>query len=577
MSLIYRDYRYVDYFNRKYFDVNYFPLQSIKPQRLIKRKSGFPFNSKTLRSEVFADYDFPGPGSYDSTSHSIEGRIIKYPNKLHHIKEQRMNQGESNNNLSGPGEYELLSSERRSRMRKQNQLKIFNSKRFTNIIYQNHKPHHKVNKSNHFSLILTGDKIKDESEKDSEKIVKNNDAFKAEIDIQNNKHINLYHTYAHDIKEQRCTKIIDNSEFTFDINNNDSKNNNNKESKNQKTSQAATKDNPKKEVEKGKLSAMILCNQLFKVKRFLNSTLINEKRSTNLLMKKANEEDLLSYVGPGSYNTNSQFELKRRPVLLQNFDSSNIRRFDYLPHGNLVYRKNSTPGPGAYFIEKEKIKSMKKSNHNDLKQTNVRSSFNILDKTIYPGPGSYELDKPSKKKHDSINLCFSSSEKRFQELSNILNEFPGPTHYFSSNDTNITVKKSKSVTPKLTKIPITQRRQFNVSQTPNACINDYSERIDSLYHNIYNKNNKIKESKAPFGSAMPKQFKYLKSQSTVGPGDYHQDISSDLNKRDSPKFGFSQTKQGELFAINTLTKDLSQYSKDSYFNWHKKSFNKSLV
>jgi hypothetical protein len=87
---------------------------------------------------------------------------------------------------------------------------------------------------------------------------------------------------------------------------------------------------------------------------------------------------------------------------------------------------------------------------------------------------------------------------------------------------------------------------------------------------------KIKKNYVPFGSQSNK-FIQIKNPTgeNIGPGSYIKNITN-INKSNNNIHFHSQRCKNKNYSLNNLNLPIS-YGEDSYFDWHKKSFNIQYV
>ena len=236
---------------------------------------------------------------------------------------------------------------------------------------------------------------------------------------------------------------------------------------------------------------------------------------------------------------------------------------------NINNISNENIGPGSYFKEENPFlkKKIYKSNSQKISLKKLEN-----EKIIFPGPGDYNISNNFIKKPISKIHCFNSCEKRFNDK--ILNEnFPGPGNYIKLNNWNLKRKfnlKKKYYFKKENENFIIKNHDNNISISP--------FKYDLNINSIEKRNEKkIKKNYAPFG-IQSKKFIQIKNTTgeNIGPGSYIKNIIN-INKNNNKNIYFHyKSYSNNNNSLNNLNLPIS-YSEDSYFDWHKKSFNIQYV
>ena len=281
-----------------------------------------------------------------------------------------------------------------------------------------------------------------------------------------------------------------------------------------------------------------------------------------------------------------------KPKELQYFGSSNARDTGLA----LILNHNTKVGPGSYFrntYKKFENLFLNKIQNNSWKKSKGRDDNNIhkLRRSLSNlGPGSYNIDRSLQKKSFNSFGNFST-EKRF-DLSYLLNNKieinengegnPGPGSY-NFNDLWI-----KDIT-KLYQKPILVNVEEEVKRVTKKDENENSENKPDF--NIYQNEGyiniiqeKIKKKQNPYVSEnMPflsgnNRFTHINKDNyvNIGPGKYDLFKKGAKTRKFNPILApFNSFEEKKPIYIKKENNNVApgQHSKDSYFDWNKKSFN----
>ena len=243
----------------------------------------------------------------------------------------------------------------------------------------------------------------------------------------------------------------------------------------------------------------------------------------------------------------------------QFFGSSSSK---YLKKNN----NNEKVGPGSYFKENESFikKRIFKYNPKVIKLRKSESENNMI-----PGPGNYNIAHNFLKKNFSNIHSFNSCEKRFKEKH--LNEnFPGPGNYIKLNEWNNNNNNNKKYIYKILKDKKNKKEEIDLFSTF-----DYDSNIYSIEKKNEKKMKLNLNNSAPFG-IQSKKFEKQKYSTgeNIGPGTYTKNIINYVKKNN--RIIYYKEKE-EIFNNQNKLNLPNYYGEDSYFDWHKKSYNIQYV
>ena len=281
------------------------------------------------------------------------------------------------------------------------------------------------------------------------------------------------------------------------------------------------------------------------------------------------------------YEENKLLELKHNKLrrnysincLRNNYYKKPIKEeFQFFGSSSSKYLKknnnNEKVGPGSYFKENECFikKRIFKYNPKVIKLRKSESENNMI-----PGPGNYNIAHNFLKKNFSNIHSFNSCEKRFKEKH--LNEnFPGPGNYiklieWNNNNNNNNNKKYIYKTLKDKKNKKEEKDLFSTF--------DYDSNIYSIEKKNEKKMKLNLNNSAPFG-IQSKKFEKQKFSTgeNIGPGTYTKNIINYVKKNN--RIIYYKEKE-EIFNNQNKLNLPNYYGEDSYFDWHKKSYNIQYV
>ena len=335
--------------------------------------------------------------------------------------------------------------------------------------------------------------------------------------------------------------------------------------------------------------------KFIRYKNVRNNSAVTSNEEDNIDLKK--EFDFLNHKnniisGPKkSRNYLLKYNKMRypsKPEEFQFFGSSNRRNLDEV----LILNDNTKVGPGSYFrntykkyqnlyLNKNKYSFYhpKEGKEGGKKRKIHRSLSNV-------GPGSYNIDRSFEKK--SFNLFGSfSTEKRFglsyDPLTKIVNNAqgsnPGPGSYNIDDswikDVHKMVKKPILVNvDEEIKKPDTIKK---IENQPDFNIYQNNRYINIIQENIRRKANPYTSENTPFSSGN-NRFKIISTDFyyDIGPGKYDLFKKGQKTKRFySILAPFNTLEEKKPMYIGKANNNVApgQHSKDSYFDWNKKSFN----
>ena len=298
-----------------------------------------------------------------------------------------------------------------------------------------------------------------------------------------------------------------------------------------------------------------------------NNIISGPKKSRNYLLK---------------YN---KMRYPSKPAEFQFFGSSNRRNLDEV----LILNNNTKVGPGSYFhntfkkfqnlyINKNKY-SFENTKEGEKKLKLRRSLSNV-------GPGSYNIDRFLEKKSFNIFGSFST-EKRFglsyDPLTKIENDEggnPGPGSYNINNDSWVKDVHKMIKKPILVNVDEEIKKPNNtkiIENQPDFNLYQNNRYINIIQENIRRKANPYTSENNPFLSGN-NRFKIIDTDfyENIGPGKYDLFKKGQKTKRFySILAPFNTLEEKKPIYIGNVNNNVApgQHSKDSYFDWNKKSFN----
>ena len=336
-------------------------------------------------------------------------------------------------------------------------------------------------------------------------------------------------------------------------------------------------------------------NPLLEFKTSLPKILYNKKiRHERPYFNKIKEPQLLKHSKQENKNemdhilNDTQFKPKTKKEYLQCFGST-VQKLPYNSHN----KQTDKIGPGSYSLNYNTISEKLKRTLNFTKgfstsltpSNNLHKILKYKNKHNQPGPGWYNIASSFIKKSFSNYSTFLSSERRFSltDLSykNNMRSLHFPEHN-SNKDTNQPNK------PQYIQYSMNERylRKTASSDILNIDYNKvylqhhYKTKILNDTNNIQNKQNINQQAYAPFGSYIERFEDPVNKQeiySDYSPGQY----SGDLIKKyqHGNKQFFFRNDYGivkDFFGNNGI--DSPGYKNlDSYFDWHKKSYNTMYI
>ena len=276
-----------------------------------------------------------------------------------------------------------------------------------------------------------------------------------------------------------------------------------------------------------------------------------------------------------------------KPEEFQFFGSSNERNTSE----TLILNTNTKVGPGSYFrntYKKFENYYLNKNIQNSWEKTKGREEkFKLKRSLSNLGPGSYDIDRSLQKKSFN-NFGNFSTEKRFDlsynPQTNIENNSqeggnPGPGSY------NINDPWIKDIT-KMVKKPILvnvleeMKKSQKIKKDENKPdFNNYQSDgyINAIQEKIRKKANPYTSENMPFLSG-DNRFKFINQDNheNIGPGKYELlNKGNKVRKFYSILAPFSSLEERKPAYVGKSNNNIApgEHSKDSYFDWNKKSFN----
>lgn len=333
------------------------------------------------------------------------------------------------------------------------------------------------------------------------------------------------------------------------------------------------------------------------IKQSLPKILYNKKiRHERPYFNKIKEPQLITRNKQDNENemenilNNTQFKPKTKKEHLQCFGST-VQKITY----NINNKQTNKIGPGSYSLNYNNISEKLKRTLNFTKGFSkaLTPSNNIHKiikyKTKYqhkqPGPGWYNISSSFIKKSFSNYSTFLSSERRFS-LTNLSTKNNMRSLYLPEhNYTKDTIQPNK---PQYIQYSMNERY---LRKTPSTDIlnidynkiylqHHYKTKILNDKNNIKNKQNEHKQSYAPFGSYIERFEDPVNKQEIYS--DYSpEQYSGDLIKKyqHGHKQFFFRNDYGIVkdFFRNKGTDSPGYMNLDSYFDWHKKSYNTMYI
>lgn len=276
--------------------------------------------------------------------------------------------------------------------------------------------------------------------------------------------------------------------------------------------------------------------------------------------------------GPGFYIDrfkHSSFKYKYVPENKQ-FFGPNLERFQNI---NKSYN-NCNIDSDLDLIEDKKIKSKSKSFIISTPFSNTEQRFkipyNMKEKYANPGPSDYGSIKYRKIRSFSNFDKFNTSSKRFIEDNTLKwkNELPGPGHYNPE-------KAKKHISTKNISFSINDK---NINTNTNSYINSINYKINTIEYLNYKKLKSTNLKNVTFFRSNPGMTKSLSFENISGPspGSYYHEKKYEY-KQIIPAFNKSSEKISDFNKKSDINVGPGQYNRDSYFDWHRKTFNISYV
>ena len=325
-----------------------------------------------------------------------------------------------------------------------------------------------------------------------------------------------------------------------------------------------------------------------------NSSIIQDEEEKQIDIKK--EFDFLSHKnniisGPKksrnyllNYNIMSH---PSKPEEFQFFGSSNERNTGE----NLILSNNTKVGPGSYFrntYKKFQNYYLNKNTKNSWEKSKGRESKYKLRRSLSNlGPGSYDIDRSLQKKSFNSFGNFST-EKRFDlsylpqnhiDNNNPEEGNPGPGSY-NYNDPWIKDIRKMVKKPLLVNVDEEMKKERKIkTDEKKADFNNYQNEgfVNIIQEKVKKKVNPYTSENTPFLSG-DNRFKFNKTDNyeNIGPGKYETFINGQKYRRFysilAPFNSLDERKPIYMVKANNYVAP-GEHSKDSYFDWNKKSFN----
>ena len=278
-----------------------------------------------------------------------------------------------------------------------------------------------------------------------------------------------------------------------------------------------------------------------------------------------------------------------KPEEFQFFGSSNRRNLDDV----LILNDNTKVGPGSYFhntYKKFQNLFLNKNKYSFEHIKEIEKKPRKLHRSLSNiGPGSYNIDRSLEKKSFNSYGNFST-EKRFdlsynpqtkiENFAELGGGNPGPGSY-NVNDQWIKDVHKIVYKPKLVNVDEEIKKNNNnvkqIENQPDFNIYQNDKYINIIQENIRKKTNPFVSENMPFLSGN-NRFKFIGTDSNknIGPGKY--DLFKKGKKQrkfDSILAPFNSLEEKKPIYIGKINNNVApgEHSKDSYFDWNKKSFN----
>jgi hypothetical protein len=295
------------------------------------------------------------------------------------------------------------------------------------------------------------------------------------------------------------------------------------------------------------------------------------KDSESLVDKIINKET----PGPGYYFFDEENKANFRPEQFQVFGSSSPR-FPLDKMGEVS--NNNEVGPGYYFNDDSKFEKMKVQQIRDKMGIQMikkkeggqaeKSKKEKLEVEMKLGPGIYNPEVNIKKPITNVSH-FGSLEKRFIHKNKEIESSPGPGSYLDQSNwirnKQMYLKREMIRRYEKDANPLLDRQEE--LQIPGVGSYD-PDKILSVGYKVAQKTNQYQSAIAPF-SSMQRRFEEFKNDN-IGPGQYYKEKKVDIGQV-YPPFRVGDRKDRE--DIKQPVPGPSDYSKSSYFDWNKKSYN----
>ena len=320
--------------------------------------------------------------------------------------------------------------------------------------------------------------------------------------------------------------------------------------------------------------------------------LVDKNRKKNIVeqIEEKSKEESNETPGPGYYEKElienekenkkfnnsivNQFLQKKISKTIQNFGSRCNRFIEKrLSEDNI--------GPTTYFIKTNYKKKERESYYNIMKKNHSNDDHKtIINNINYPGPGSYNICKSFIKKSNSQKEFLNSDEIRFNYEIKEKDILPGPGTYINPieekyenqyknvNKEKVNYDKDSFEYKLRNRIKIIQEQK---KKSP--CVGYYfPEIVNSIQYNLLKKYNPAQSVRSGFLQSS-KRFEIKKPLHDNSPASYNPYIYENIkNKQINPSIFNSKEKRFFEFK-NKSQIGPGQYNINNSDDWNKKSFN----
>ena len=261
-----------------------------------------------------------------------------------------------------------------------------------------------------------------------------------------------------------------------------------------------------------------------------------------------------------------------KPTRFQFFGSSSQKSPSYIKVDTDI-----KVGPGSYFIKPQKSPvKLHKSKSAVIEKLLLSKSkpISLNNNTDNIGPGSYNIQENYIKKSFSNCQNFGSFQRRFVEPTKHPEYLPPGPGSYALPDNWAGNKIKYECRPHYTFAKRPQSQIVNDKKQPTFNSYQPPQVLNKIEHDVQLKVNQRNNALAPFCS-MEKRFNSLYRSNSVGPGQYFNDILNPPKSASYLSFDKTSAKRSVAALCERDKTNIGpgEYQKDSYFDWNKKSYN----